>query len=87
MEYDVFQERLHRHPVLLFPNRKRGLKSAYLADSPLDRSGIQVTLKTVVEAIGLKKRFLAIPYATIYPTGLCLVISHRPIYPCKQATM
>ncbi len=65
---------VHRHPVLLFPNRKRGLKSAYLADSPLDRSGIQVTLKTVVEAIGLKKRFLAIPYATIYPTGLCRVI-------------
>jgi len=55
---------VHQHPVFLFPNRKRGLKSAFLADSPLDRSGIQVTMKAVVEAVGLKKRFLVIPYAT-----------------------
>ncbi len=58
---------VHRHPVLLFPNRKRGLKSAFLADSPLDRSGIQVTMKAVVEEIGLKKRFLVIPYAIATP--------------------
>ena len=54
---------VHRHPVLLFPNRKRGLKSAHLVTSPLDRSGIQVAMKTVVEEIGLKKRFLVTPYA------------------------
>jgi site-specific recombinase XerD len=55
---------VHKHPVFLFPNRKRGLKSAHLAVSPLDRSGIQVTIKTVVKDMGLKKTFLAIPYAT-----------------------
>ncbi len=45
---------VHRHPVILFPNRKRGLKSAHLVDSPLDRSGIQVAMKSVVQEIGLK---------------------------------
>jgi site-specific recombinase XerD len=45
---------VHKHPVFIFPNRKRGLKSAHLAESPLDRGGIQVTMKAVVEEIGLK---------------------------------
>jgi len=27
--------KIHRHPSLLFPNRKRGLKNAHLIDSPL----------------------------------------------------
>jgi hypothetical protein len=58
---------VHRHPLFLFPNRKRGLKSAFLVDSPLDRSGIQVTMKSVVEEIGLKKRFHAIPYDIATP--------------------
>lgn len=58
---------VHRHPVFLFPNRKRGLKSAFLVDSPLDRSGIQVTMKAVVEEIGLKKRYLVIPYDIVMP--------------------
>ncbi len=58
---------VHRHPVFLFPNRKRGLNSACLVDSPLDRSGIQVTMKSVVEEIGLKKRFHVIPYAIAMP--------------------
>jgi len=50
---------LHRHPTLLFPNRKHGLKKAYLATSPMDRGGIQTTMKAVVDALGLKKRSLA----------------------------
>jgi len=58
---------VHRHPVLLFPNRKRGLKSAFLADSSLDQSGIQVTMKAVVEGMGLKKRFPVIPYVIATP--------------------
>jgi len=58
---------VHQHPSLLFPSRKRGLKSAYLAETALDRSGIQVTMKTVVEEIGLKKRFLVIPYDIVTP--------------------
>jgi len=58
---------VHQHPSLLFPSRKRGLKSAYLAETALDRSGIQVTMKTVVDEIGLKKRSLVIPYDIVTP--------------------
>ncbi|VAW48686.1 Site-specific tyrosine recombinase, partial [hydrothermal vent metagenome] len=49
---------LHRHPRFLFPNRKRGLKMAHLAESPLDRGGIQTAMKAVVAQLGLKKRSL-----------------------------
>jgi len=51
---------LHQHPTLLFPNRKRGLKNAHLAESPLDRGGVQTTMAMVVKDMGLKKRFHAI---------------------------
>jgi len=47
---------LHRHPVLLFPNRHGGLKGAHLAASPLDRGGVQLTLRKVAQQCGLKKR-------------------------------
>ena len=46
----------HRHPVLLFPNRHGGLKSAHLATTPLDRGGVQTTLHKVTQDCGLKKR-------------------------------
>jgi len=68
---------VHRHPVILFPNRKRGLKSAHLVDSPLDRSGIQVAMKSVVQEIGLKKTFPAIPYAIVTP-----LIYSKPVLIC-----
>ena len=58
---------VHKHPNLLFPSRKRGLKSAHLVESALDRSGIQVAMKAVVAEIGLKKRFPAIPYVIVTP--------------------
>lgn len=48
--------RLHRHPTLLFPNRKGGLKGAHGATSPLDRGGVQLTLRKVAQQCGLKKR-------------------------------
>jgi integrase/recombinase XerD len=41
--------RIHKHPVFIFPNRKRGLKNAHLVDSPLDRGGIQTAIKAVVK--------------------------------------
>jgi len=56
---------LHRHPSFIFPNRKRGLKNAHLADSPLERGGIQTAMKAVVEQIGIKKKLVATPYATV----------------------
>lgn len=47
---------LHRHPELLFPNRHGGLKAARSARSPLDRGGVQTTLRQVAIDCGLKKR-------------------------------
>lgn len=46
----------HRNPVLLFPNRQGGLAGAACAKTPLDRGGVQITLRKVVAACGLKKR-------------------------------
>ena len=34
---------VHRHPVLLFPNRHGGLKAAGAAATPLDSGGVQLT--------------------------------------------
>ena len=48
--------RVHRNPVLLFPNRHAGLKGAAAATTPLDRGGVQKTLHKVSKACGLKKR-------------------------------
>lgn len=47
---------IHRHPTLLFPNRHGGLKGACRATSPLDRGGVQLTLRKVAQQCGLKKR-------------------------------
>ena len=47
---------VHRHPVLLFPNRQGGLKGAAMARTPLDRGGVQKTLHKVIQTCGLKKR-------------------------------
>ena len=47
---------LHRHPAFLFPNRQGGLKAAHRARSPLDRGGVQTTLRQVALDCGLKKR-------------------------------
>lgn len=55
---------LHRHPSYLFPNRKRGLAKVHLAESPLDRGGIQIAIKAVIRQIGIKKKLLAIHYDT-----------------------
>jgi integrase/recombinase XerD len=58
---------IHRHPVLLFPNRKGGLKASCHATTPLDRGGVQVTMRQVVAACGLKKRLPHTAYATAMP--------------------
>jgi integrase/recombinase XerD len=58
---------VHRNPVLLFPNRHGGLKSAHRATTPLDRGGVQTTLRQVAQDCGLKKRFLRTAYVTATP--------------------
>lgn len=47
---------VHRNPVLLFPNRQSGLKGCATATTPLDRGGVQITLRQVALDCGLKKR-------------------------------
>ena len=46
----------HRNPELMFPNRHGGLAGARLASTPLDRGGVQNTLRRVALDCGLKKR-------------------------------
>lgn len=48
--------RLHRNPVLLFPSRKGGMAGAATATTSLDPCGVQIALRRVIEACGLKKR-------------------------------
>lgn len=62
---------LHRHPELLFPNRHGGLQGAHRARSPLDRGGVQATLRQVARDCGLKKRSLRTACATTPSSGLC----------------
>jgi site-specific recombinase XerD len=47
---------VHRNPSLVFPGRHGGLAGAGTATTAMDRGGVQVTLKKVVEACGIKKR-------------------------------
>lgn len=58
---------IHRHPTLLFPNRHGGLKGAHRATSPLDRGGVQLTLRKVAQQCGLKKRSPRTAFGTVMP--------------------
>jgi len=58
---------VHRNPVLLFPNRHGGLKGAASASTALDRGGVQITLRKVAEACGIKKRSPLTACATAMP--------------------
>ncbi len=59
--------RVHQHPKLLFPNRAAGLRGAKNATSPLDRGGVQTTMRLVAIECGLKKRLLRTACATATP--------------------
>jgi len=58
---------VHKNPRLIFPNRARGLKGAHLAESPLDRGGVQKTIGLVTQDMKLKKRFPVTLYAIVTP--------------------
>lgn len=89
----------HRHPELLFPNRHAGLAGAQRARSPLDRGGVQTTLRRVATECGLKKDHPAQPQAQLChapdrtgrrSTGSAedprppLDSHHRPLHPSHQ---
>ena len=57
----------HRNPQLLFPNRQGGLAGARSALTPLDRGGVQNTLRKVAMDCGLKKRSRRTACATAMP--------------------
>jgi len=58
---------VHHNPVLMFPNRKGGLKGSRTATTPLDRGGVQATMRKAVAACGIKKRLRPIACATVTP--------------------
>ena len=58
---------LHRNPRLLFPSRQGGARAAARATTPLDRGGVQVALRKVAAACGLKKTSRRTAYATATP--------------------
>jgi len=60
----------HKHPNFIFPSRKRGLKNAYLVDCPIDRGGIQVAMKLVVDNLNWKKRISCHSLRHSYATHL-----------------
>lgn len=57
----------HRNPVLIFPNRRGGVMAAACATTPLDRAGVQRTLRKVATQCGIKKRSPRIAFATATP--------------------
>jgi len=59
--------RLHRNPVLLFPSRQGCVRGAARAHVPLDRGGVQSTLRKVVQECGIKKRSVPIACVTAMP--------------------
>jgi len=62
--------KVHKHPVLLFPNRKRALRNIHLVDSPLDRSGVQTAMKKVVKELNIKKNISCHSLRHSYATHL-----------------
>ena len=59
--------RVHQHPRLLFPNRKKTMAEVRLVTTPLDRGGVQKAIREVVTDCGFKKRFLYTAYAIAMP--------------------
>lgn len=62
--------KVHKHPTLIFPNRKRGLKNAHLVDTHLDRSGVQTAMKKVVLELKFKKNISCHSLRHSYATHL-----------------
>ena len=59
--------KVHQHPTLLFPNRKKTLKATRHAPSPLDRGGVQKAMRQVIKDCGFKKTLPCTAYATVSP--------------------
>jgi integrase/recombinase XerD len=62
--------KVHKHPLFLFPNRKRGLKNAHLVDSHLERNGVQTAMKKVVKELKFMKKISCHSLRHSYATHL-----------------
>jgi len=61
---------VHKHPLFIFPNRKRGLKKAHLVDSHLDRGGVQAAMQAVVKNLDFKRKISCHSLRHSYATHL-----------------
>lgn len=59
--------RVHRNPVLLFPDRHRGLQAAASTTTALNAEGVQRALARVIGYCGLKKRLPLTVFDTAMP--------------------
>jgi integrase len=62
---------VHRHPKFLFPNANGSPETIRQATTPMDRGGVQKTIKRLVAECGIKKKLQPIPCATALPP-ICL---------------
>jgi len=62
--------KVHKHPALIFPNRKRGLKNAHLVESHLERGGVQSAMKKVVDELNFRKNISCHSLRHSYATHL-----------------
>ena len=58
---------VHRNPVLLFPDRHRGLQVAASTTAALNAEGVQRALQRVIHSCGLKKRLRPTAFGTAMP--------------------
>jgi len=59
--------REHRHPEMIFPNRKGSLETIQQATTHMNTGGTQHAMKTVVAACHIKKKFRFTLFATLTP--------------------
>ena len=62
--------KVHKHPLFIFPSRKRGLRNARLTDIHLDRSGAQAAMKKVVNELKFNKNITCHSLRHSYATHL-----------------
>lgn len=66
----------HRHPAMLFPNRKGSVETMQRATTHMDKGGAQSAMKKVVAACNIKKKSPFTPFAIHSKVSRCSLICH-----------